>query len=223
MNKYVLFVIIFISTLLLTMVAIFGLHKTISLNEYITYVETGYNKQGTIDVKLDEEKFEASILSASKTDKYVKNSKNIINFTIENNGSLSNGDDAIIKADYDKEYFKDTYNVRLVFKPINVKISELESAFVDQNSLTEDEYKEIAGKAKPKSNDKAVFLEMYADFDKQKLYVVYTENDNYYVTSVGNFSFDLDVLNGYDIGLTTMYSKNEYDSLDKTKLTLVSE
>lgn len=113
--------------------------KNINVNDYVEVDATGYNHCGKAVVTFDEEKFHKDYGKKIKFNEgwYSKGGLSAVDslmsdfdYSIENDGSLSNGDLLVLKWNIDEQLLKDAYNCNVKYSDIVVYVEGLEETEV---------------------------------------------------------------------------------------------
>lgn len=111
--------------------------KTIDLSEYLKVKYSGFNGHATASIELDEKALKSKIDDSSVTKKFIEK----LEYKIENNKDLSNGDELVIKVKISSSFLKDN-KLKLKDTTIKVKVDGIEEALsVDMSKYINLEYK----------------------------------------------------------------------------------
>lgn len=137
-SVFLVVVVPFVLSLIIVLVAaiINSFPASIDLNDYYTASVSGYNQIGSVDLIFDWDKFEKDygekiryINNYNSKDENKKPYETLVDcfdYNIEDNGSFSNGDTAIVSWDIDEDTISKAFNCKIKYKDFKVKISGLE-------------------------------------------------------------------------------------------------
>lgn len=111
--------------------------KTIDLSEYLKVKYSGFNGHATASLEIDEKALKSKIDDSSVTKKFIEK----LEYKIENNKDLSNGDELVIKVKISSSFLKDN-KLKLKDTTIKIKVEGIEEALsVDMSKYIKLEYK----------------------------------------------------------------------------------
>lgn len=111
--------------------------KTIDLSEYLKVKYSGFNGHATASIELDEKALKSKIDDSSVTKKFIEK----LEYKIENNEDLSNGDELVIKVKISSSFLKEN-KLKLKDTTIKIKVAGIEEALsVDMSKYIKLEYK----------------------------------------------------------------------------------
>ncbi len=211
MNKKILLASsVFIVTLLLLITTN---NIKIVLNDYITTSVEGNNQQGKVKINFNENEFYKAIIQNANFSISSFNGNELISFKVEKNGKLKNGDIVSVKSNYNEEFYN-SIGIKIIYKPINIKIKGLATTYISSDTLSKQEYQDIIKQATPKIKD-IKFDKAYGDYKNHEIKLIYKDlKKNYYVVTIANFNYDsTQKLQHFDIGIPIKYTESQYNKL----------
>ncbi|MCJ8341620.1 MAG: hypothetical protein MJH09_02025 [Cetobacterium sp.] len=178
--------------------------KQVDVADFLEFKESGSNENGKLEVTIN-----SDIMASKQFREAFKDKLNIshlsdaykITITPSKSENLSNGDTVDLNLSYNKDLFKDEFNVELVNSKKTYTIENLPKIYLSESDLSKTDYIEIKSKA-DKSIDNFIKEEkskMKKDFTDLKFigaYIVQEFDDNsnnklVYLYNANEYSVDL--------------------------------
>lgn len=117
--------------------------KEIDISKYIEISESGYDTLGDIDITLKRSFFDDSNIFPSDSIDYSTLRDYDVSISTNKDSKLKNGDNIEIQIDYNKDLYRDEFNVILTNSKNIYTVSNLEKIFLKKEDLTNDEYSKL--------------------------------------------------------------------------------